>query len=177
MKIKALIIALLVVQAAFAIPPVEEGKTIFTNRCASCHNVNKVMTGPALAGLHERRSIEWIISFVKSSQSLVKAGDKEAVALFEKFNKIPMPDHPDLTDDNIKSIVEYIKSAGSAEGEKAPFATPARQRPNYTPLKTTDYGFFLTYLALVGMLVMGLLFAVRVKELQRQRAGGGEAEA
>src|SRR5687767_9005656 len=91
--------------------PIEEGKAIFSSRCASCHNINKDLTGPALAGVSDRRTIEWITSFIKSSQTMVKSGDKDAVALFEKFNKIPMPDHLDLTDDNIKSIVAYIKSA------------------------------------------------------------------
>jgi cytochrome c2 len=80
-----------IVVSANATPPVEDGKTIFTARCAACHNVNKQLTGPALAGVHERRSIDWIIKFVHSSQTMVKSGDKDAVALFEKFNKIPMP--------------------------------------------------------------------------------------
>src|SRR3712207_55348 len=107
MKIKFLFFSLLILAgfAAMATPPVEEGKTIFATRCASCHNVNKVLTGPALAGVHEHRSIDWIVSFVKSSQSIVKGGDKDAVAIFEQFNKIPMPDHPDLTAENIKNVV------------------------------------------------------------------------
>jgi len=93
-----------------AAPPIAEGKAIFSTRCAGCHNVNKVVTGPALAGVDQRHSIDWIINFVHSSQTVIKGGDEKAVALFEKFNKIPMPDHPDLTAGNIKSIVEYIKS-------------------------------------------------------------------
>src|SRR5688572_12333107 len=135
MKIKllSLLVTVLVVSTAQAIPPVEEGKLIFSSRCASCHNVNKVLTGPALAGLDERRSIDWIVSFIQSSQTLIKNGDKDAVALFEKFNKIPMPDHPDLTKENIKSIVDYIKSESKASEEKAPFVKPEKERPNYRP--------------------------------------------
>src|SRR3954453_23031204 len=98
--------------------PIEDGKTIFMTRCAACHNVNKQLTGPALAGVDQRHSIDWIINFVHSSQTLVKGGDAQAVALFEKFNKIPMPDHPDLTSDDIKSIVSYIKSEASTGVEK-----------------------------------------------------------
>jgi cytochrome c551/c552 len=111
MKTRLFFIALLLVSfSAFATPPVDEGKAIFTSRCAACHNVNKTLTGPALAGVHERRSMDWIVKFIKSSQALVKAGDKDAIAVYEKFNKIPMPDHSDLSEDNIKSIVEFIKS-------------------------------------------------------------------
>jgi len=101
-KLLTTLFAIWAITIVYANPPEEEGKTIFTSRCAACHNVNKVLTGPALAGVDQRRSIEWIVKFVKSSQGLVKSGDKDAVALFQKFNRIAMPDHPDLTADNIK---------------------------------------------------------------------------
>jgi cytochrome c551/c552 len=154
---------------ANAAPPSEEGKTIFNARCASCHNINKQLTGPALAGLHERRSIDWIINFVHSSQSMVKSGDKDAVALFEKFNKIPMPDHSDLTDDNIKSIVEFVKTESKTATETAPFAKPGKLRPNYTPLSiSNDYLWFIAYLVAVGILVSVLLFAVNGSEFKRE---------
>jgi len=54
---------------AYADPPVNEGKVIFNSRCASCHNVNKILTGPALAGVDQRYSIDWIVNFVHSSQA------------------------------------------------------------------------------------------------------------
>src|SRR5881398_2429281 len=104
-----LILAMTTALLANANPPLDEGRTIFTARCSGCHNVNKIVTGPALAGVDQRHSIDWIINFVHSSQTVIKGGDQAAVTLFEKFNKIPMPDHPDLTADNIKNIVEYIK--------------------------------------------------------------------
>ena len=126
MKAKVILSAIVLFTAfhVFATPPVEEGKTIFSARCAGCHNVNKVVTGPALAGIDERRSIDWIVKFVHSSQTLVKSGDKDAVALFDKFNKIPMPDHTDLTPDKIRSIVEYIKSETVAVTNEGPFKRP-----------------------------------------------------
>jgi cytochrome c551/c552 len=149
--------------------PIEEGKTIFLSRCAACHNVNKVMTGPALAGVDQRRSLEWITRFVHSSQSLIKDGDKDALAVYEQFNRIPMPDHPDLTGEHIKSIVEYIKSEAKAVDEnKAPFAKPGKLTTPYKPLSLQkDYLFFIVYLAVVAMLIAVLLFAVKVKAVQR----------
>ncbi len=167
MKIKLFLISFLLVTIAGANPPIEEGKAIFTARCASCHNVNKQLTGPALSGVHERRDMKWIINFVKSSQTMVKNGDKDAIALFEKFNKIPMPDHSDLNDQHINSIIEYIKSE-SANSEVAPFAKPKKQRPNYLPLTLANYGFFLTYIGVVLLMIIGLVAAVHVKTLQRE---------
>lgn len=149
-------------------PPLEKGKQIFSLRCAACHNVNKTLTGPALAGIDERRSLSWIVSFVRSSQMLVKNGDKDAVAVFEQFNKIPMPDHADLTEEDIKSIVDYIKSeAKPLVVEKAPFARPGKLKPAYLPLSIEkDYGFFISFMIVVGLLILVLLFAVHVRDMK-----------
>lgn len=156
--------------AAMATPPVEEGKSIFSTRCAGCHSVTKVLTGPALGGVDERRSMDWIVSFVQSSQKMVKAGDKDAVALFEKFNKIPMPDHPDLTEENIKNVVAYIKTEKetAATAAKAPAEAEPAQRPSYLSIATDNYGLLLTYLALGTLLIATLLFAYKVKGLKRR---------
>ena len=82
-----------------------------------------------------------------------------------------MPDHTDLTPDNIKSIVEYIKSEAETQTETAPFKKPGKLRPNYTPLSITNYGFFISYLAVVAMLIIGLLFAVHIKGIERKMRG------
>ncbi len=156
---------------AFGNPPVDEGKAIFTTRCAGCHNVNKTLTGPALGGIQDRRSIDWIISFVQSSQGLVKSGDKDALEVFNKFNKIPMPDHTDLSGDDIKNIVEFIKSESKADvAVKAPFEKPGKLSPKYTPLSIgKDYAVFIGFFALVFLLVLAMLFAVQLKEYERSK--------
>jgi cytochrome c551/c552 len=172
MKTKTLLIlaSLFIVSIVNAgAPPVETGKLIFTSRCAGCHNVNQVLTGPALAGVHERRSIDWIVNFVHSSQSVIKAGDKTAIELFNKFNKIPMPDHRDLSADDIKSVVDFIKSESKAVStDAAPFATPGKLRPSYTPLSIHNYGFFIVFISVVLLLAAGLVALVSVKQLGRK---------
>lgn len=169
MKNSLIIVALMIFPLRMlATPPVEEGKSIFLSRCAACHNVNKQLTGPALAGVHERRSIEWIINFVNSSQSMVKGGDKDAVALFEKFNKVPMPDHPDLTADHVKSIVEYIKTESRPVVEETPFNKPPVKEGTFVPLSLKkDWDFFAIYLGVVFLLVVALTYAVKVKSLEK----------
>lgn len=167
-KIAGLVILLAMSFVAKA-DPIEEGKAIFLTRCAACHNINQKLTGPALAGVDQRRSLEWIVQFVRSSQSLVKSGDKDAVAIYEQFNKIPMPDHSDLTEDNIRQIVEYIKSEAKPVDSKAPFAKPASRKSNAKPLTGKDYGVFGIYLLFVGALTGALLFAVRVDAMRRNR--------
>jgi cytochrome c2 len=168
MKTKKYFIAVLLLAsinfAMQANPPADEGKIIFISRCAACHNVNKQLTGPALAGVYERRSIDWIINFIHSSQTMVVKGDTAAVSLFNKFNKTAMPDHKDLSETDIKSIVEYIKmETKAAPVNKAPFEMPGKRRPTYKPVNLTrDYGFLLSYLGGVFMLMGVLYFAVSV---------------
>jgi hypothetical protein len=161
-------LTLLLTLFVFSIPPVDEGKLIFTSRCASCHNVNKVVLGPALAGVSDRHSEDWIVHFVHSSQTVIKGGDKTAIALFEKFNKIPMPDHSDLSPDNIKGILAYIKSETKLTSETIAFR-PGKIHAAYTPIAITNYGFFVGYLGLVFLLAVSLLALVKVKEIQREK--------
>lgn len=166
-KIAISVVTLLLTLCVFSIPPVDEGKMIFMNRCASCHNVNKVIVGPALAGVADRHPEEWIIHFVHSSQSVIKGGDKTAIALYEKFNKVPMPDHTDLSPESIKNILAYIKSETRAS-ESTPSFRPDKIHPSYTPFSSNDYEIFATYLGLVCIMAGAFIALVRVKEIQRE---------
>lgn len=156
------------IQNIRAYTPLDKGKEIFSLRCAACHHVNKELTGPALAGVDKRRSMNWIVSFVRSSQTLVKSGDKEAITVYEKYNKIPMPDHTDLTEESIQDIIAYIKSEAKPDiAIKVPFAKPAKWQPNYLPLSIQkDYGFFISFLIVVGVLIGVMLFAVHVSNFK-----------
>ena len=172
MKIKSIIaffVCIIIITGNLYANPIEEGKALFMNRCAACHNVNQRLTGPALAGIDERRSMEWIISFVRSSSEMIKKGDQDAVSVYEQFNKIPMPNHTDLSDDNIKQIVEFIKSeAKTAGANAAPFAKPVQKVYDARPLKITDYNVFGVYFFVVACLISSLLFAVKVRSFQAQ---------
>lgn len=96
------------------------GESLFKANCTSCHSVgeNKVV-GPGLKNVHKRRSEDWLLSWIKNSQAMVKSGDADAVKLFEENNKTVMPAFG-FKDDEVKAIIAYV----AAESEKAP-AGPA----------------------------------------------------
>ncbi|OKL41524.1 c-type cytochrome [Pontibacter flavimaris] len=102
------------------------GKAVFDANCAVCHSIDANVVGPALKNVHERRGDEWLVKFVQNSQELVQAGDKDAVEVFEKFNKMPMPAFgTSLSEDEIKNVIAYIKDESSkpaAAAEVAPVA-------------------------------------------------------
>jgi mono/diheme cytochrome c family protein len=150
-----------------AAPPVEEGKAIFQARCAACHNISKTMTGPALAGVDQRRSMEWIINFVHSSQSVIKGGDKDAVALFHQFNKIQMPDHKDLSGAQIKNVVEYIKAEATTAKEATTLRKKTQPSTAYLPVIFKNYGFLLSFFALLALLVGVIMFHIKVNNYKQ----------
>lgn len=98
----------------------EQGQATFQAMCAACHTIGGGrLVGPDLQGIADRRSESWIIGFVQHSQALVQSGDADAVALFEEYNRIPMPDQP-LTEQEVRGILEYI--AGTTTSGDAPEA-------------------------------------------------------
>ena len=114
----------------------EPGEQIFQTTCFACHTIGGGrLVGPDLAGVHDKRSQEWLERFVASSQSMVKDGDAEAVALFEEFNRVPMPDSF-ISEEQIRQVLSYIKSQSSSqtadiapsEAEQVPATAPASEQ-------------------------------------------------
>ncbi len=89
-----------------------KGAKLFQTICAACHTVGGgVRVGPDLAGVHKRRSSEWLHKFIPSSTKMIASGDPDAVAIFEKFNKTLMPDQV-FTTKQVDSILAFIESRG-----------------------------------------------------------------
>jgi len=102
----------------------DEGRQHFETLCVVCHTVGGgTLIGPDLQGVAARRSEDWIIRFVQHSQQMVAAGDSVAVALFEQYNNIPMPDAA-LTDAQIRSVIAFTSEGESLAAAPAPDATP-----------------------------------------------------
>jgi mono/diheme cytochrome c family protein len=87
---------------------ISEGDVLFKNNCAQCHAVNDKVVGPALAGITKRRSISWLIPWVKNSSKVITTGDEYAVKLFDDYGKQQMPAFPQLSDKDIKSIMAWV---------------------------------------------------------------------
>ncbi|HMT95965.1 MAG TPA: c-type cytochrome [Ferruginibacter sp.] len=83
----------------------------FKSVCAACHTIGGgKLIGPDLVNVQDRHTEEWIVKFVKSSQSVIKAGDKYADSIYKAYNQVLMPDHPNLTDAQVKGLIAFIKT-------------------------------------------------------------------
>jgi cytochrome c551/c552 len=83
------------------------GKALFNAQCAACHKLDAKMTGPALRNVTDRHSNEWLQSWIKNSQAMVKSGDAAAVKIYEEYNKAIMPSYPQLSVVDINNILAY----------------------------------------------------------------------
>lgn len=93
----------------------DAGKKLFYGRCASCHMVNKEMTGPALRGVEERwPDKQKLYAFIRNSEAVINT-DKYARELWLRYNQTAMTPHEDLTDNDIEQILAYIRSVSVNE--------------------------------------------------------------
>lgn len=111
----------------------QDGAALFNANCTTCHAVKEKVIGPALKGIEQRRSEEWLLKWVKNSQAVIKSGDEYAVKLYNDYNKTAMTSFS-LKDVEIKAILAYVKTeaekpdavvktpvdSGSPEGESKP---------------------------------------------------------
>lgn len=106
---------------------ISSGEKLFKGICASCHSIGRgVIIGPDLKNVTQRRSMEWLYAWVSCSQCLVKKGDPEAVAIFEKFNKQIMVNHDYLAKSQVTSIFTYIENQSEEEPKSASTAPVTR---------------------------------------------------
>lgn len=136
------------------------GESLFKNNCASCHALDEVVVGPALRGMTERRSEAWLISWIRNSAKMVQSGDKQAVAIFNEYQKQQMPSFA-FSDDEIKSILTYVKTApagGTAPGGPGSEAGPAEGAEQ----AATDGGAVGKYLDLLLIILVVVLIVMVV---------------
>jgi cytochrome c family protein len=110
-----------------------KGKDLFKANCAACHKLDGKLVGPPLGGITEKKSAEWLHKWIKNSKALIDAGDKDAIAIFEEYDKVPMLAYDGiLSDGDIDNVLAYI-----ADPSKAEAAAPATPAATDTPATAT----------------------------------------
>lgn len=139
----------------------DNGEAVFKQTCAACHSIGRGrLVGPDLANIHQRRPEDWIISFVKSSQTVIKSGDKYADSLFTAYNKTPMPDHPNITDVQMKDLLTYIEtkstvSSTATTGTNTVATTQQAKRPSDSLFSTINI-FLLSAIVIMLLVIISL---------------------
>jgi len=131
------------------------GQALFDANCKACHRVKTKLIGPALAGVYDRApSMNWIKEFVRNSSKVIASGDEYANKIYEENGKTLMTSFSGFNDDQIMSIMAYVK----AEADK-PDAAPAVAAGGGA---TGGAGVPTSYLnaILVGMVIILVLLLV-----------------
>jgi len=85
------------------------GHKLFIETCTACHSLKVEIVGPALSGIEQIRNREWLVSFVRNGNELMKSGDSLSISTYRKYQNIEHPDNSYLTRSDIEAILDYIR--------------------------------------------------------------------
>ncbi|HYK47493.1 MAG TPA: cytochrome c3 family protein [Parafilimonas sp.] len=133
----------------------QDGHALFLANCASCHAVNKRLTGPALAGLEERgpwSDRKQLYAWVHNPPGYMKK-DPYTAGLQKEYQVVMTP-FPGLSEKDIDAIVGYIDQQAKA-ASAAPAGGPAGEAANpETGDKSLLFGILTLILAIVAFTLL-----------------------
>lgn len=88
---------------------VAQGETLLSTKvCTACHNATQRLIGPALSGIYERRSPEWVMNMMLNPSGMLQE-DPIAKALLKEYNNAIMTDS-NLTEEEARALAEYLRT-------------------------------------------------------------------
>jgi cytochrome c551/c552 len=91
----------------------QDGKAIFQAQCATCHALDKQLTGPALRGVETRgpwTDRKELVKWIHNPGGYIPTSDYTK-QLAATYNGQIMPSFPQLSEEEIFSILDYINTA------------------------------------------------------------------
>ncbi|MEL6917720.1 MAG: cytochrome c [Bacteroidota bacterium] len=85
-----------------------EGEAKFKAICTACHLADQRMIGPAMAGVYERRSPEWVMNMMLNPTEMIKE-DPIAKALLKEYNNAIMLNQ-NLSEQDARALAEYLRT-------------------------------------------------------------------
>lgn len=131
----------------------QDAKSLFNSNCASCHAMDKKLTGPALQGAVERwgGDRKKLTAWIKNSAAFLKTGDKYANDLYKEYNGSAMNSFEGVLDEKqIDAIITYIKDWKPTTGLPSGDSVAVAQESDSSLL----YGILTLILAVVAFTLM-----------------------
>jgi cytochrome c2 len=131
-----------------------QGQQIFAQQCQSCHAMDKDLQAPALRGVEGRGP--WgdranLISWVKNPAAFIPT-TQYTIDLQKQWGSI-MPGFPQLSDDDIISVLDYIRDA-PLPGAAATGATGGGTTEGDDNRNALIFGVISLILAIVALILM-----------------------
>ena len=84
------------------------GEAKYQAICTACHMPKQRMIGPALSGVYDRRSPEWVMNMIINPDGMLKE-DPIAKALLKEYNNAIMINQ-NLTEEETRNVAEYLRT-------------------------------------------------------------------
>ena len=135
----------------------QNGEALFKQNCASCHAINKDLTGPKLAGVADRwPSKDLLHLWIKNWNKAVATGDVYAVQMAKWNPTANMQQFENLADAEIDAIIDYVSKAPPPPAPGAGGQTVAGDSP--TKYGESDnsilYGILTLILAVIALVML-----------------------
>jgi len=86
---------------------VTKGQAIYDTKCVACHKLtDEKLVGPGWEGVTDRRKPEWVMNFITNTQVML---DKDLLAQSEVVTCLVRMPNQDLTDDQARQILEFMR--------------------------------------------------------------------
>ena len=85
----------------------KSGEKLFNQLCTSCHMVNEDYIGPAMSGILDRRSPEWIMNMILNPIQMLEE-DPIAIELLKEYDFEYMYNQ-NLLEEEAREILEYFR--------------------------------------------------------------------
>jgi nitrate reductase gamma subunit len=146
------------------------GSKLFTKHCGTCHSLTEAkIVGPGLKDITQRRSKEWLVSWIKNSPELIQSNDADAVALFNQYNQLPMPAFPQLSDAQVSEILDYLEDPYGAKSSPEEGVVPlVEQNQDKEESLSTRLVYGFLFGALIILVLVVILYKNVVNAVNKQ---------
>jgi protein SCO1/2 len=91
-----------------------QGEKLFRSRCDSCHSLGEEEgIGPGLAGVTHNRDRAWLSRWLKSPDRMIEEKDPLALALYQRYQRVAMPNLR-LSDADVNALIDYMERSAQA---------------------------------------------------------------
>lgn len=133
----------------------QNGQQLFQQNCASCHGINKALTGPALAGVESRgpwSDRKELYKWVHNPQKYMQ-NDPYTQGLKASHGNVMMTAFPQFSEKEIDAIVEYVNKAPAPAVPGGPQSDPSKVTIDESD-NAILYGVLTLILAVVALIML-----------------------
>lgn len=84
----------------------DKGRVIFETKCSACHKFDSKYVGPALQGVTNQRTPEWIMNMILNPVEMTQKNAAAKALLEEHLTQMTFQD---LTQEEARAVLEYFR--------------------------------------------------------------------